>query len=988
MATFTGTSSADLYTGGGDSDQITGNGGNDSLSGNGGNDDIAGGAGADTLDGGDGSDILYSGARTSTYNLPYYSNPFTPPTLDTGSEADVLRGGSGDDRIFAGYGDSVDGGSQNYGDYLFISFLGAPTGVTVDFRLASQTVGGATIEGIESISWVQGSNFDDDINVASGSYNGYSDFTAVFGAGGNDRLVAGYYTGVLYGEDGNDVLDGRGSQYLQRVDGGAGNDTLYTNSNTFGAAYGGTGNDTIYAHGEVHGGSGDDRIEMQTTYYTGTVYGDEGNDTILAVAAGNPNGYGNTIAGGSGADTIVGGANNDRLISGDLAVEGGADTGLERDSLVGGGGDDRLVIGYGDNADGGIGTDTLNLWLAGATSGISIDLTGITGPASFTFAGGTISGFEIFERLTGSAFADTITVGTQAGLAIIDGGAGADVVISGGSSVEFNGGAGDDRFVSGRAGDTFRGGDGFDTVDYSQYSEEISVSLVSGTGPGGDSPLDVEQVIGTALADTISGGAVAESLVGGGGNDSLAGGGGSDTLSGGTGNDVLDGGLGGDRMAGDAGNDSYSVDSAEDRVLEAAGGGTDMVTSTAASWILAAGQEVETLAAGGSGAVDLTGNEFANRLNGNAAANLLSGQAGNDVLNGGDGNDTLDGGLGNDQMAGGAGDDVYHVDGLSDVVTEDLSAGTDTVIASIAYTLGQNVENLILSAGVAFGTGNGLDNQISGNSQGNSLSGGGGNDTLDGGGEADTLSGGAGHDALLGGDGMDILSGDDGNDHLFGQSPNGGLDGADSLEGGAGSDYLQGNAGNDTLDGGLGSDRINGGANDDLIRGGNDNGSDTINGNLGNDTIEGGAGNDSLRGGQGDDSILGGDGNDLLYGDRGADTLSGGAGVDFFLFGDSSALFNGPGADVVADFEDGIDRLQVSHAILAVLTGVAQTSFAAAATMAQNMFDGHAGNGEAAAIMVGGDTYIFYSNDNGQAVDSAIRLVGIDVQSIGSTDFI
>ena len=45
-------------------------------------------------------------------------------------------------------------------------------------------------------------------------------------------------------------------------------------------------------------------------------------------------------------------------------------------------------------------------------------------------------------------------------------------------------------------------------------------------------------------------------------------------------------------------------------------------------------------------------------------------------------------------VRGGTGNDSYVVDALTDGVTEALSAGTDTVVASLNYTLGANVENL------------------------------------------------------------------------------------------------------------------------------------------------------------------------------------------------------------------------------------------------------------------------------------------------------
>jgi hypothetical protein len=80
-------------------------------------------------------------------------------------------------------------------------------------------------------------------------------------------------------------------------------------------------------------------------------------------------------------------------------------------------------------------------------------------------------------------------------------------------------------------------------------------------------------------------------------------------------------------------------------------------------------------------------------------------------------------------------------------------------------------------------------------------------------------------------------------------------------------------------------------------------GSDLINGNQGNDTLEGGDGNDTIFGGQQADIINGGNGNDFLSGDLQEDTLTGSDGEDRFL------LRNISGADIIADFEDGIDAL-------------------------------------------------------------------------------
>src|SRR5690606_30488673 len=78
-----------------------------------------------------------------------------------------------------------------------------------------------------------------------------------------------------------------------------------------------------------------------------------------------------------------------------------------------------------------------------------------------------------------------------------------------------------------------------------------------------------------------------------------------------------------------------------------------------------------------------------------------------------------------------------------DVVTELEDEGSDTVEAAITYTLGAHVENLLLTGGDAIdGTGNDLDNVLTGNLGVNILSGGIGRDTLIGGIGADELWGG------------------------------------------------------------------------------------------------------------------------------------------------------------------------------------------------------------------------------------------------------
>lgn len=170
------------------------------------------------------------------------------------------------------------------------------------------------------------------------------------------------------------------------------------------------------------------------------------------------------------------------------------------------------------------------------------------------------------------------------------------------------------------------------------------------------------------------------------------------------------------------------------------------------------------------------------------------------------------------QLAGGGGNDTYIVTHAADTVLELAGQGTDLVKTSLStYALGTNVENLAYTGASHFaGTGNSLQNQITG---------GGGNDTL---------HGGNGNDVLNGGDGDDRLFGDGNRDQIHGGR------GADTVHGGTYDDRIWGDDGNDDLHG--------------------DEGCDTLYGGAGNDTLEGGSGNDLLAGGAGADTYLFGHG--------------------------------------------------------------------------------------------------------------------------------
>lgn len=166
---------------------------------------------------------------------------------------------------------------------------------------------------------------------------------------------------------------------------------------------------------------------------------------------------------------------------------------------------------------------------------------------------------------------------------------------------------------------------------------------------------------------------------------------------------------------------------------------------------------------GGRGRAVIKGTISLDKLHGTALADQISGLAGNDSLSGLAGNDTLDGGAGTDTMTGGLGDDTYIVDSSTDKVVERTGEGMDLVKASVNFTLGAFVENLLLTgSGPINGTGNTLANKLTGNSGNNTLKSLAGNDVLSGGAGADMLFGGTGLDTLTGGTGNDKFAFDDG----------------------------------------------------------------------------------------------------------------------------------------------------------------------------------------------------------------------------------
>ncbi|WP_342149507.1 hypothetical protein [Methylorubrum sp. SB2] len=567
------------------------------------------------------------------------------------------------------------------------------------------------------------------------------------------------------------------------------------------------------------------------------------------------------------------------------------------------------------------------------------------------------------------------------------------------------GGLGNDVLDGGAGNDRLDGGAGSDTASYASASVGVTVSLdLQGwqvivpaktvavkqdpvLNPDSGQYYTPPDVIVTIPAEKDRLQSI-ENLVGSRFNDRLTGDILNNTIRGGAGNDYIDGNLGKDLMYGEAGNDTYVVEDSGDLVFEAKGGGQDFVL-TRVGYALAAGQEIERLEISpkATGALNLTGNAFAQSLRGNGAANVLDGKGGADTMTGLGGNDT------------------YVVDTAADVVVEAADGGTDTVHASVSYTLAANVENLTLTGGIAVnGTGNALANTITGN------------------GAANILNGAAGADTLIGGTGNDTYVVDHAGDRVF-EAKGGGADrvvasvsyalaaGQEveslattvatgtaglNLTGNEFSNAITGNAGANVLNGGAGADTLTGGAGHDIYvidnagdrvfeaKGG---GADRVVTSVSYTLAAGqeidtlattsAAGTAALRltGNEFSNTITGNAGANVLDGGLGGDTLSGGAGKDTFVF---ATMLGAGNVDRITDFSVADDTIQLSKGIF--------TALSAGTTLAAGAFK----DLSVAGAMVDADDRILYNkatgalsyDSDGSGAKAAVQFATIDTKAV------
>ncbi|MBI4258986.1 MAG: calcium-binding protein, partial [Actinobacteria bacterium] len=239
----------------------------------------------------------------------------------------------------------------------------------------------------------------------------------------------------------------------------------------------------------------------------------------------------------------------------------------------------------------------------------------------------------------------------------------------------------------------------------------------------------LNQVQGTASADTLLGTPDPDVICGLGGNDRLIGLGGNDILVGGPGVDTLIGGPGADTLIGGPGADGTDVAADFGTVGLFGGPGNDVLL-------------------GGAGGDDLFGGGGNDRLVGADGEDILFGDLGKDTLLGGPALDILLGGAGNDTTNGGGGFDCADFEFEAGPITASLSSGTASGTGAGTDKL-TGIECLIGSPKADHLTGNGAANTLWGLAGPDTLIGLAGNDFLHGWGGFDALNGGAGFDLCL-----------------------------------------------------------------------------------------------------------------------------------------------------------------------------------------------------------------------------------------------
>ena len=463
-----------------------------------------------------------------------------PVVRKTGTErAELLGGGSNDDALFGmGANDTLMGTAGS--DYL-------DGGTGADIMMGGLGDDIYVVDSNDDIV-IEFANEGKDSVISSGSYT-LSDHLENL-----DIRANGEVTGV--GNDLDNVI--YGSFGVSRLDGGAGNDSLYGRGAYDDYFEGGLGNDFLDgAQGvdSLSGGAGDDTYVVRDSRTQVTEAADSGNDWVYSTSSFTLADHVDNIQlfGVSDGLTATGNAQNNTLLGDQWA-----------NSLSGGAGDDFLNGGAGaDQMDGGNGNDT---YILDNVADTVVELNGGgTDWIVSTVSQSLIQHVENLDlrgsdNLFGTGNDSNNIIKGNLGNSTLTGGGGNDSLYGRGSGNDnLYGDEGNDYLDGGLGADTMQGGTGNDTFVVNEAGDYVDEKKDSGTDW-------VISDIAYSLGDTLEGlrlrgNTGTEDLSGSGNalNNTIYGNSGHNTLSGKAGNDVLNGGAGADTLFGGSGNDLFVI---------------------------------------------------------------------------------------------------------------------------------------------------------------------------------------------------------------------------------------------------------------------------------------------------------------------------------------------------------------------------------------------------------------------------------------------
>lgn len=751
--------------------------------------------------------------------------------------------------------------------------------------------GNDSIEGLGGNDTIYGGDDSDTVHGGEGA-------DLIYGAQGNGtaEALSGSTGNYLYGDEGNDIIWGGGTE-TDYLDGGDGNDVLHATGTTGSVLTGGEGNDTLF--------------------------GSQGDDYLV---------------GNAGSDVLMGGEGNDTYF---IPYETDSTQDYIMDS------DGKGVINAGGSIlTGGTATDSSNTTFTDSY-GYTYTLSGTT----LTISSSTQS-FQIADFSNGNLGIELKDQNGDSLPGANNGSTYPGIYESSYYLPVFIGTGGDDTMFAYKESGYVYSGLGNDLVFAAAKNQYISL----GTGNDGASiQAEYVTVDGGTGDDGIQLCSDKALVYAGEGNDNISVSN-YNVIYAGTGNDNIDIFGSHNYIDAESGNNIVRVFGNSNNVINASSGddSIDINESSYNTVNAGSGNNVISLYSSNHNTVTTnSGNDYIydwqlgsyNTIyagDGNDSIDLNS----NNTIYSGDGNDEIClRSLNNTVLDTSGTDKLVLWDFEKDSVefnkrADDLVINNSLVIKNWFISDNYKIEEMIFSGGTL--TSSDINAMVFGDS---------GDDDIEGSANNDIICASAGNDTVYGGDGDDLIYGGDGNDVLKGEG------GADTVYGGAGDDAIYNNPDKNYFYGGTGNDTYYLNSSENVITENANEGTDVISTSVthtlednienliltGTDAIDG-TGNsldnyiignsaaNTLIAGSGSDTLEGAAGNDHLYGDAGddlyiynlgdgADTITEASGTDTISFGTgitkNNIVFNSNAdGDLIITFTGSTDSIVIPSALI------------------------------------------------------------------------